>query len=549
MRSLLQHWVTYQAMQRPDSVAVRREDSSLSYQDLEVLSNQLANMLKELGCERGDRICFLMPKVPEAIFCIAGILKADCIYVPLDAESPAYRLAKIVEKCRPRCILASGWVDHLLANLMARVNLDSDLFVGWVDPDGLSENASGKKLNFEFDYHDLTDFSSESLTYQNTSADPAHILFTSGSNGEPKGVVTSHQNDLEFIRWAKNYFNIRAEDHLSNHSPLHFDMSGLDIYGALSTGAQLHLVPGEYNAVPDRIADFIREYSITQWFSVPSVLNYLAKFKAVRYGDFPSLKRLIWGGEVLPTSTLQYWMKHLPHVTFTNLYGPTETTIASTYYTIPELPKNGEKDIPIGEACPGEALYVLDDQLNPVPEGEIGELYIAGNGLSRGYWDDPEETGKFFQFNPYVIDGNRIFYKTGDLAHFDEDGLCYFDGRKDYQIKKMGYRIELGEIEKAVDSLGLIAECAVVATSDGEIENNRICCAYVPAGTKNDHIAGAYLEMKLKNLLPNYMIPEKWESYVILPKNRNGKIDRKALQNHFLNDEAGTKARAKANAE
>lgn len=533
MKSLLQHLVTDQADQRPDSLAVSRENHSLSYKDLEIQSNRLANMLKELGCKRGDRVCFLMPKVPEAIICVAGILKADCIYVPLDVESPVNRLIKIVRKCQPRCILASGPVDTLLTNLIERVNLDSDIPVGWVDPDKRPSEATSYKLDPEFDYKDLTDASSGPLAYKNTSTDPAHIFFTSDSAGEPKGIVTSHQNVLGFIRWAKNYFRIQPQDHLSNYAPFHFDMSSLDIYGALSSGAQLHLVPRDYSEEPHKVATFIRKFNITQWFSTPSILTYMAEYNVFDYEDFPSLERLIWSNEVCPVPTLRYWMERLQHVTFTSLYGPTETTIASTYYTVPKLPYEGVEDIPIGKSCPGETLYVLDEQLNPVRDGETGELYIAGTGLSQGYWDDPKSTSEAFQFNPYVIEGDRIFYKTGDLAHFDENGICFLDGRKDNIIKKDGYRIDPGDIEEAVDSLGLTTECAVVSISEGEFVNNKICCAYVPSGTRNNHLAGAYLEMKLKNLLPDYMIPVKWESYVILPKFKNGKINREALRISF----------------
>lgn len=543
MNRLLQHWVTDQAMQRPDSVAVSREDVHVNYEELETRSNRLAHILKELGCKRGDRVGLLMPKVPEAVVCMAGILKADGIYVPLDPESPAKRLAKIVAKCRPRCILAAGEVGDLLTKLLAEIGPEEAPWIGWMESrQTLNKRAVHEKVNPEFILDNLEDTLSTPLKYQNSPNNPAHILFTSGSTGEPKGVVTSHANDLAFIRWAKNYFGIQPGDHLSSHPPLHFDMSSLDIYGALSTGAQLHMIPREYNVIPHKIADFIRDCEITQWFSVPSVLNYMAKFDVVNEGDFPSLKRLIWCGEVFPVPALRYWMERLPDVSFTNLYGPTETTVASSYYTVPKIPESDSAEIPIGKACAGESLYILDDQLNPVPDGTIGNLFISGVGVSQGYWDDRERTDEVFVFNPYALEGDRTFYKTGDLARFDEDGLCYFHGRKDNQIKSRGYRIELGEIEKAINSLDMTVECAVVAVSSEGFEGQLICCAYVPDKTLNETVTSASLKQKLDDLLPDYMIPRQWECYATLPKNQNGKVDRNKLQNRFLNHEYATNA-------
>lgn len=536
MRRLLQHWITDQAMHRPDALAVAKEEKSVNYAGLEKLSNQIAHVLRECGCKRGDRVGFLMPKTPEAIISVIGILKADCIYVPLDLDSPVQRLTKIIKKCQPRVILTFGDVQDKLADLFSEDFKHSDIFIGTLD----TGDSLGNRMNPVFSLDDIRNASEGLPDYKNTSEDTAHILFTSGSTGEPKGVVTSHANVISFIRWAKTYFGIQSTDRLSNHPPLHFDMSSLDIYGAFSAGAQLHLVPSEYNLIPNKISDFIRDREITQWFSVPSVLNYMSKFDAVRQNDFPSLKRLIWCGEVFPTPALRYWMKRLPDVSFTNLYGPTETTVASTYYTVPKIPDSNDAEIPIGKPCAGESIYILDKQLNPVPDGEVGDLYISGVGVSKGYWKDEKKTNEVFRFNPYAIDGDRIFYKTGDLARFGEDGLCYFHGRVDNQIKSRGYRIELGEIENAVNSLQLTIECAVVSYPTEGFEGHTICCAYVPL--ENNGVNAATLENQLSELLPGYMIPHNWESYSVLPKNKNGKVDRSEIKKRFQNNEVTSNA-------
>src|SRR5207245_10772789 len=217
-----------------------------------------------------------------------------------------------------------------------------------------------------------------------------------------------------------------------------------------------------------------------QCFSVPSVLTYLAKFDVVRVDDFPSLKRLVWCGEVFSTPALIHWMRRLPHVTFTNLYGPTEATIASSYYPVARCPEDERAPVPIGRACDGEELLVLDEGLRPVRPGEAGELHIAGVGLSPGYWGDPEKTRAAFPRRPGSADPGDRLYKTGDAAKIGADGLVYFLGRADSQIKSRGYRIELGEIETALNAMDFIQECAVVAIPTDGFEGTVICCAYVP---------------------------------------------------------------------
>jgi len=269
---------------------------------------------------------------------------------------------------------------------------------------------------------------------------------------------------------------------------------------------------------------------LTQWFSVPSVLHYMAKFDVVKFQDFPSLKRLLWCGEVFPTPALIYWMKRLPKITFTNLYGPTETTIASSYYTIPECPAEDNAPIPIGIACDGEQLLVLDEQLQPMPPGAVGDLYIRGAGLSPGYWRDPEKTAKAFL--PYGEGGSDRIYKTGDLARLGPDGLVYFMGRCDSQIKSRGHRIELGEIESALNTLEETKECAVVAISTDGFEGTLICSAYVPRDTHTTHSS---VRTKLSRLLPAYMLPARWMCLEQLPKNANGKIDRRQIRELFAN--------------
>jgi acyl-coenzyme A synthetase/AMP-(fatty) acid ligase len=226
----------------------------------------------------------------------------------------------------------------------------------------------------------------------------------------------------------------------------------------------------------------------------------------------------MWCGEVLPTPVLIHWMKRLPHARFTNLYGPTETTIASSYYDVPACPENPTDRIPIGKACDGEELAVID-----------GEVHIGGVGLSPGYWRDPEKTAAAFVPHP-SRPGERI-YRTGDLGRLRPDGLVELIGRADTQIKSRGYRIELGEIEAALASLAGLRESAVVAIPSQGFEQWQICCAYVAMeGAKP---TPATLRGALSRLIPSYMMPTRWSEHAALPRNANGKVDRPRLKAAF----------------
>jgi amino acid adenylation domain-containing protein len=522
--ALLQDWVSAQAQRSPDAIAVVLRDQTLTYGELDQLSNQLARLLKAAGCQRNDRVAFAIPKSPIALVAVIGILKADCVHVPIDAASPAARVAKILQSSDPRCILAVAATSKLLNELTAlRPGLPLP-GVGWMDDLAADSDA----ITPMFQRADLASCSSAPVACQNQSSDIAHILYTSGSTGDPKGVVITHSNVIHFVDWATEYFGMDSSDRISGHPPLHFDLATFDIFGAFSVGAQLHLVPPDLVPLPNEIAEFIRISKLTQWFSVPSVLHYMAKFDVVKFQDFPSLKRLLWCGEVLPTPALIYWMRRLPKVTFTNLYGPTEATIASSYYTIPICPPQDTAPIPIGTACRGEELLVLDEQLRPAPEGAVGDLYIRGVGLSPGYWRDPEKTAGAFL--AYGAKGSDRIYKTGDLAQVGPDGQVYFMGRSDSQIKSRGHRIELGEVEAALNTLEELKECAVVALPTEGFEGTLICSAYVPRNTKTTHSS---VRSKLNRLLPSYMLPARWMSLEQLPKNTNGKIDRRQIRELF----------------
>ncbi len=520
MTGLIQDRFLHTAKQQPSARAIVAGDVVLSYEELDQQSNSLARTLVAAGCRSNDRVVVFSPKSPRAITAFLAVLKAGAVYVPVDISAPAPRLARIFASSDPAFVLTTSAGAGLLADVLNQPGVDGSLRIGALEPGVVG-------LPLEFEHDDVVRSDPDQVTSPAAPSDPAHLLYTSGSTGDPKGVVISHENVCHFVDWATNYFGTCPGERVSGHPPLHFDLSTFDIYSTIGAGAELHLVPSTLNLLPGKLVDFIRNSELNQWFSVPSILTLMMRSGAMDRAEFPSLTRLLWCGEMMPTPTLQYLMERLPRVRFTNLYGPTEATIASSFYTLDEPPASPTSPIPIGVACPGETLQILDDDNAQTPDGDVGNLVIGGVGLSAGYWRDTEKTNAAF----FLDSGGNRLYRTGDLARVGSDGQLYLLGRSDSQIKSRGYRIELGEIEAAMDAIEMVKECAVVGVDDSDA-GKVVACAYTGVALEFDE-AVLTLRKQLASTLPRYMIPVRWRSYETLPKNANGKIDRRAIRESF----------------
>jgi amino acid adenylation domain-containing protein len=533
MSRLLQDFAGRSALSRGDAVALALGEDRLTYGELDQLSDRLAAQMVEAGCRPGDRVVILMSKRPMALVAMQAILKAGCVYLPIDAESPAARAARIVGAAEPALLLGAPEVAPLLDGLAEAVSLPP---VWSIEPEPVAgERVRSERARGEWD------IDGSPAGVRVGPDDPAYLLFTSGSTGQPKGVVITHRNVVAFAEWFVKQFGSRPGEKVSGHPPYHFDLSTLDIYTAFAAGAELHIVPPELSLNAHGLAAWIRASELNRWISVPSAIAYLTKFKVVKENDFPTLERLMWCGEVLPTPILIEWMKRLPHVRFSNLYGPTEATVISSWYDLPEVPASETDSVPIGRAIEGEELIVLDDELRPLPVGEVGEICIAGVGLSPGYWGDPERTAAAFPPDPRSPDDGSRIYRTGDLGFLGEDGLFHYRGRADSQVKSRGYRIELGEIESALRSIEEVQECAVVAIEGDAFEGAMICAAFV----SEEEIELPWLRRRLGELLPGYMLPVRWLQLDELPVNLNAKVDKLVLREKFL-DAARQRAGARS---
>jgi amino acid adenylation domain-containing protein len=503
MITLVQDYFSQSAARFPDKVAVSCDQQQLTFAEVENRSNALAHALKAAGVTRGSFIPFFLKKSIHSIISILGILKADCAYVPLDVNSPAQRLASILSATQTNVIIADSVTQSNLAHL-------------------LKEPASLTVLNLDtIDYQQTA-----ALEYQNLSIDIAYVLFTSGSTGTPKGVMIPHKAIIDYIDWCVETYELTDSDRISNHAPLYFDNSTFDLYTAFKTGATLHLVHDELNAVIPALVKWIQQREITTFFCVPSVMTLLAKSRRIKPDSFPHLRHVIFAGEVLPPDVLRTWMDLYPHIQFTNMYGPTEITVDCSYHVVREKPDANTKAIPIGRARKNMELFVRTEsgELSQQP-GARGELLVRGTSVAYGYIGDQEKTEKAFIQNPKHTLFYDPLYCTGDLVEIDAQGNYVFIGRADNQIKYLGYRIELGEIEASLTQIEGVVEGVVVFGKNPSHGNDEIgALVQLETGFEVSELIE-----QLKKRLPPYMVPTLVRLTDDFPRTPNGKYDRKAI--------------------
>jgi amino acid adenylation domain-containing protein len=491
--NLLHHLFSKQAARTPDAIAVESDNEIVTYRQLEMRSNRLARYLRKQGVRPDTLVGICMERSGAMVEALLAVLKAGGAYVPLDPDYPRERLAYMIEDSRAVVLLTQS---HL-------ANLEPATPQIFVD-----------EIRNEIEKEEDTDPS-----VQLWPENPAYVIYTSGSTGKPKGAMITHRAICNHMLWMQQAFPLSEADSVLQKTPFSFDASVWEFYAPLFVGARLVMARPGGHQDPDYLAAALGRHGITTLQLVPSVLKAL--LEVLEPEKCSSLRRLFCGGEALATELVNRVRSKFPRVELCNLYGPTETTIDATFWTCP--PEGAAGNIPIGRPVANTETYVLDSELQPVPCGVAGELYIGGFGLGRGYYRRPDLTAERFIPHPFRI-GARL-YRTGDLARFRQDGTIDFLGRADHQVKIRGLRIEPGEIQARLAEHPDVSDAAVLALQDGSAEMRLV--AYVIADASVVSID--QLRRHLAVHLPEYMIPSAFVFLDAFPLTPNGKLDRNAL--------------------
>nr|WEY99592.1 non-ribosomal peptide synthetase DhbF [Bacillus subtilis] len=489
----LQDMFEKQAVLTPERIALICDDVQVNYQELNQEANRLARLLIEKGIGPEQFVALALPRSPEMVASMLGVLKTGAAYLPLDPEFPADRISYMLEDAKPSCIITT---EEIAASL------PDDLAI----PELVLDQAVTQEI--------IKRYSPENPDVSVSLDHPAYIIYTSGSTGRPKGVVVTQKSLSNFLLSMQEAFSLGEEDRLLAVTTVAFDISALELYLPLISGAQIVIAKKETIREPQALAQMIENFDINIMQATPTLWHALVTSEPEKLRGL----RVLVGGEALPSGLLQA-LQDL-HCSVTNLYGPTETTIWSAAAFLEE----GLQGVPpIGKPIWNTQVYVLDNGLQPVPPGVVGELYIAGTGLARGYFHRPDLTAERFVADPYGPPGTRM-YRTGDQARWRADGSLDYIGRADHQIKIRGFRIELGEIDAVLANHPHIEQAAVVVREDQP--GDKRLAAYVVADAAIDT---AELRRYMGASLPDYMVPSAFVEMDELPLTPNGKLDRKAL--------------------
>jgi len=500
-----------QSQATPNKIALRYQSLSWTYRELDKKVNQLANWLIEKNCQPEDRIAICMTRSPQMLVSMLAVLKVGCAYVPLDPEHPRQRLDYILEHSAPTIVLTLPALNTLFEpiNLVNKVSVLDDQF----------SLLDGQSYDFiEPTYHP------QQLAY---------ILYTSGSTGQPKGVAIPHSGIMNRLYWMQSEYGLSQQDVVLQKTPYSFDVSVWEFFWPLITGATLVLAGAGEHKDSDKLVNLINHYKVTTLHFVPAMLQgFLDNPNAANCN---TLKNVFCSGEALPYQLQQQFLSTLA-ADLHNLYGPTEASIDVTYWN---CRKQHIKDIvPIGSPIANIQTWILDEELNPVPIGVEGQLYLAGVGLARGYFNRPDLTAETFIPNPFAkadaigdAQYNRL-YRTGDLARYRTDGNIEYVGRADFQVKIRGLRIELGEIEARIAEYPSIKEVVVLACRENTLQHNTpsdFLAAYIVMQSGSTLLELDNLKSYLAESLPEYMIPTAFVELALMPLSANGKVDRKSL--------------------
>lgn len=474
----------------PEHVAVIGEDRTLTYRELDARADRIAHALRAAGLGRDTVVAVLLPRGPELVAAVLGILKAGDAYLPIDPDYPAERVRFMLDDSGTPLVLTEQWLVEWLPVTTARVVcVDRDLAGADEAPPPLDGRGS----------------------------DLAYLMYTSGSTGTPKGVLVEQRSVVNRLRWDQERFPLGPDDVVLHHHSPAFDVAVWEMFAPLASGARLALAQPGGSADPDYLTSVIHEHGVTALTFVPSLLDVLLDAEPGLAA--PSLRYLFSGGETLSPALCERVFAAVPWARLVNFYGPTEATVDVTWWEV--TPENLDGGVPIGRPLDNVRVYVLDDFGEPVPPGYVGELCVGGVGVARGYHNRPDLDRSRFPADRFLDRPGARMYRTGDLVRHRSDGALEFLGRMDNQVKVRGFRVELDEIGAVLERHDAVRRAVI--TSDGD----RLTAHVVGDGLPPD---GAALLAFLRETLPEHMVPSAVSVLAELPLTHNGKVDRAALR-------------------
>ncbi|HEV7398617.1 MAG TPA: amino acid adenylation domain-containing protein [Pyrinomonadaceae bacterium] len=501
----LHELIEHQAARSGEAVAVVFEGEQLTYAELDQRANQLAHYLRAHNVSNDDIVGVLMDRSWEMVVALLGIQKAGAAYLPLDPSYPLERLGYMIDDAGLRFVISHGAVLATLTALLPDSPFLNTLLLDaeWAKVATQPTTATGVRP------------APDNLSY---------VIYTSGSTGQPKGVMISHRAIRNHMLWMHERFPMRATDAMLQKTPFSFDASAWEFYAPLLAGARLVMArPGGHQDAQYLVEVMERE-GVTRFQGVPTLLRMLVNAGGLE--RCTQLREVFSGGEVLGRELAEGLLRAHSEVKLYNFYGPTEVTIDATLQEVERDRVWAGEEVAIGQPLANMQAYVLDVEMQVVPLGMVGELYVGGTGLARGYLNRPALTAERFVQHPYGAEPGARLYRTGDMVRWRENGELVYVGRVDAQVKLRGFRVELGEIEATLINCPLVRECAVTVIEHGPGDKRLV--AYV-VGRDNDALDGNQLRSFLKDNLPDYMIPSVFLTLEKMPLLPNGKIDRRAL--------------------
>lgn len=506
--------VEHYAQTSPEHPALSFQGQELSYAELDQRSNQLANALLAQGVDQQGRVGIFMHKGIDLGVTIYGILKAGCVFVPLDPFMPVDRLAFILTDCDIQHIVSSDALSKQLAQLG---NIDQ------LNVYGVSNELNSRQLNWS----DISSFSTSSPDVTMTDQDLGYIMYTSGSTGTPKGMMHTHHGSITYARWGAHHVSLDPMDRVASHAPLHFDLSIFDFFSTAQAGATVSLIPETVTRFPASWTKIIESERVSVVFTVPYTLITMLEQGAMDKRDLSSLRWILFGGEPFPPRKLRLLMQTLENVRFTNVYGPAEAPSCTCYdVMIPD--EQSDEPLPIGTVSRNSSDLIVDANDNDCEMGTAGELCIRSSTLTRGYWNRPDLNAKAYLnrdgFGPFPT----VYFRTGDRVVRHADGLLRFLGRVDRMVKTRGHRVELDEVEAVFSSIESVQEAAAYVVPD-EFGSQSILVAVKMKN--NNQMDNTELFRFARTKLPAYAVPREIDINDELPHTSSGKIDRNALSN------------------